>query len=56
MLPITVNPEATYATKGNVLFPGSTAQATAANATAKAALESRLGPGVTVTGLSVKTA
>lgn len=39
MLPFTLCPEATYATKPNIVFPGTQDQATAAEAIADARLE-----------------
>lgn len=54
MIPITVSPAATYATKGNILFPGSSAQARAAEAFADATVEDRLN-GQTIPGLRVRT-
>ena len=35
MLPITLSPETAYATKGNIGFPGTSAQATAAEGLAE---------------------
>ena len=35
LLPITLSAETTYATKGNIVYPGSQAQATAAEALAQ---------------------
>jgi hypothetical protein len=56
MIPITVSPAATYATKGNILFSGTAAQATAAESFADATIEDRLPSGVTISGLRVRTA
>jgi len=56
MIPITVSPAATYATKGNILFPGTAAQATAAEAFADATIDARLPSGTTIDGLRVRRA
>lgn len=48
-VPWTTTPEATYATKVNITFPGTQAQATAAETAAAAELNGRLGDGVSVT-------
>lgn len=48
-VPATVSPEATYATKVNIKFPGTQAQATAAEATAQTRINERLPSGVSVT-------
>lgn len=56
MIPITVSPAATYATKGNILFPGTSAQASAAEAFADSTIEDRLPAGVTISGLRVTPA
>lgn len=48
-VPITVSPEATYATKVNIEFPGSAAQATAAEAQAEDDINDRLPANVSVT-------
>lgn len=50
----TTSPEATYATKPNIMHPGSSTDVTAANAKANADLSARLG--VTVTGAAIKQA
>lgn len=48
-VPITVSPEATYATKVNIEFPGSSTQATAAEAEAEDRINDRLPSDVQVT-------
>jgi hypothetical protein len=50
MLPLTSCPEATYATKPNIRFPGTTAQATAAEVIADTVVDQRLASvdGVTI--------
>lgn len=45
MLPITLSPETAYATKSNILYPGTSAQATAAESVADARLEDALDGG-----------
>jgi len=47
-VPIVLSPETAYATKTNIVFPGTSAQATAARAAAKARIEDTT-PGITVT-------
>lgn len=46
--PIVLSPETAYATKKNIQFTGTSAQATAARAAAKARIEDQV-PGITVT-------
>ncbi|MNG37406.1 hypothetical protein D3C84_1247490 [compost metagenome] len=41
-LPIVLSPESAYATKNNIKFPGSAAQATAAEASAKTRINDSL--------------
>lgn len=48
-VPITVCPEAVYATKVNITFPGTQAQATAAETAAQSKINDRLGDGVSIT-------
>jgi hypothetical protein len=48
-VPSTVSPDATYATKVNIKFPGTAAQATAAEAKAQTDIDSRFHSGITVT-------
>lgn len=55
MLPVSVSPATAYATKGNIGFPGSAAQKTAATTQADTDLESRLTP-ITVTGVVIPAA
>lgn len=43
--PITLTPEATYATKPNILYPGTQAQATAAESRADARVDHHLASG-----------
>lgn len=49
---ITLSPATAYATSKNTLFPGSSAQATAAAVKADARIEDALPSGVTVSGLT----
>ena len=42
MLPIVLSPEAAYATKSNILFPGTQAQATAAETLADTTVDNHL--------------
>jgi hypothetical protein len=46
--PIVLSPDTAYATKTNIVFPGTVAQATAARAAAKTRIEDTV-PGITVT-------
>lgn len=48
-VPIVLSPAAAYATKTNILFPGTDAQATAAEASAELRIEDSLPSDVTVT-------
>lgn len=55
MLPITLSPETAYATKDNILYPGTTGQATAAAARADARIEDVLDKvGADISGLTIK--
>ena len=56
MIPITVSPAATYATKGNILFPGTSAQASAAKTFAESTINDRLPSGARIEGLTIKVA
>lgn len=57
-VPITTTPETAYATKVNITFPGTQAQATAAEAAAQTELNARLPNGITATvpGGAIKVA
>lgn len=55
MLPITIHPAATYATKDNILFEGTADQVRAVEALAAQTINERL-PSGTISGLKVKTA
>lgn len=57
-VPSTVSPSATYATKVNIKFPGTQAQATAAEASAQSRINDSFpsGVAVTVTGGTIKLA
>ncbi len=50
--PIVLSPDTTYATKENIKYPGTAAQATAAETAADGRIEDALPSGVTVTGLT----
>lgn len=51
---ICLSPETTYATKPNILRPGSQADADAAEVRADARIEDALADGVTIAGLSIE--
>ena len=53
---INVSPEATYATRSNIRYPGSTAAANAAAARAITVINDRLPSGVTIAGLTITPA
>lgn len=48
-VPIVLSPATAYATKSNLAFPGSAAQATAARAAAESRIEDATAPKITVT-------
>lgn len=50
------SPEAAYATKTNIRFPGSSTQATAADSTAVTLINDRLPSGMTVSGADITPA
>lgn len=50
---ITLSPETAYATRRNLLFPGSQTQANAAATRADSRIEDALPSGVTIAGLSI---
>lgn len=54
MIPIVLSPDTTYATKANIKYPGTQAQATAAELRADARIEDNLPAGVTIAGLTGK--
>ena len=47
MIPLTQTPEVNYATRTNIVFPGTTAQATAARTKAATDITDRTSPGIT---------
>jgi hypothetical protein len=51
--PSTLSPEANYATRRNILYPGSASAATAAATRADARIEQDLPAGTTVAGLTI---
>jgi len=46
MIPLTQSPEVNYATRNNIVFPGTVAQATAARARAATDITDRTNPGI----------
>lgn len=62
MLPVTLSPATTYATKSNIAFPGTQAQATAAEAAAQTRMNDALassgldGLSITVSGGAIEVA
>ena len=53
---ITISPEAAYATKPNIRYPGSQTAANAAATRAVSVINDRLPSGVTITGLAITAA